>query len=213
MKTSISRSPRKYCCCVSQLWHYDVTQTPIVMPFWRIVIRTFLSWSQEFSRHRQVDYHSIIIKLESRRFHWLACEKRRACGGNVTVEKEGWYACIDKINLTMKFSSLACRLGVWTRVQYLHQILTDASLQWLSLHFKLLRIFNGNVYSFHKVWYNEAYVLCIFYILMVPFRTIHTTIAFHCCNERYDHEITFLPNIYTKFKHILAANVFQYVHV
>ena len=37
--------------------------------FWSIVLRMFLSWPCTFSYHRQVDYHLLVIKLESQHFH------------------------------------------------------------------------------------------------------------------------------------------------
>ena len=54
----------------------DIMQRPIVTSFGSIVMRTFPSGSRMSSKHRQADYHSLIIKNYSQRFHWLACKKR-----------------------------------------------------------------------------------------------------------------------------------------
>ena len=43
------------------LWYCDVTQTPIVMSFGPIVMRTFPSGSHASSHRHQADYHSLII--------------------------------------------------------------------------------------------------------------------------------------------------------
>ena len=40
--------------------------------FWAIVLRTFPSGPRASSCPRQVDYYSLIIESDSRRFHWLA---------------------------------------------------------------------------------------------------------------------------------------------
>ena len=53
------------------------------------------------------------------------------------------------------------------------------------------------------------------YILMVSFRKFDIAIAFNFCNKYFDNEVTvFLPNIYIKFKYIIAVkyDLFQYAY-
>ena len=80
MKPHTDRSQRS-CCLrwVSGLWYFDVTQIPIVTSFWPSVLRTLLKGSPASSRRYQVDYHSLIIESNSRRFHWLICNKNQLC--------------------------------------------------------------------------------------------------------------------------------------
>ena len=69
MKIPMDRSPH-----ARRLWYCDVPQTSIVTSFWLIAFRQFLTGSRASSRRRQVDYHSLIIESDPRRFHWLACK-------------------------------------------------------------------------------------------------------------------------------------------
>ena len=62
-KTPTDRPPHPF--YVSRLWYCDVTQTSIVTSFWQIVFRTFLTRPFASSRHRQDDYHSLIIESDS----------------------------------------------------------------------------------------------------------------------------------------------------
>ena len=55
----IDENARRCLRWISWLWRYDVTQTHIMTSFWRIILRTFLSWSRVIPRRRQVDYHSL----------------------------------------------------------------------------------------------------------------------------------------------------------